>query len=111
MKLGKQDYLCIKDPATCLGVARQQFECCGGHNAERPCLRTIQRGDLYVEHRGSVYHVECAIQHGLVERAPIRQCPHCHKFIWRGQPHADTCPTTGSANNQQRSGRAAGASG
>jgi hypothetical protein len=71
---------------------------------------TIQRGDLYVEHRGSVYYVECAIQHGLVEPAPIRQFPNCHKFIWPGQSH-DTCPAAGPAISQRRLGRAAGACG
>ena len=96
MKLGNQDYLCIKDPATSLQVARQRFKCCGWNTA--PCFRTIQRGDLYVEHCGSVYHVECAIQSGLLERAPIRQSPHCHQFIWPGQSH-DTCPAAGAANN------------
>ena len=98
MKLGKQEYLCIKDPATGLHVAHETYECCGGQLGENrvPCHRPIQRGDLYVEHHGSLYHPECAIQVGLVERAPMRQCPRCHRFILPGQSHTE-CPAVAAA--------------
>jgi|SRR6516165_2859460 hypothetical protein len=56
--------------------------------------RSIQRGDLYVEHRGACYHPDCAVKHGLVQRAPMRQCPNYHqtsgpeKRTTRAQPAA-----------------------
>jgi len=114
MKLGEQDYFWIKEPdSTSLRVARQPYQCCGGHNGESgvPRNQLIRRGELYVEHWDSRYHPECAIERGLIERVPIRSCPQCHRFICPGQPHADTCPTTGTTVNQRLLARAAGATG
>jgi hypothetical protein len=32
----------------------------------------------------------------LVERAPMRQCPRCHRFILPGQSHTE-CPAVAAA--------------
>jgi hypothetical protein len=114
MKLGEQDYFWIKEPdSTSLHVARQPYRCCGAHNGESavPGNQLIRRGDLYVEHWDSRYHPECAIERGFIERVRIRSCLQCHRFISPGQPHADTCPTSGTAINQRPLARAAGATG
>jgi hypothetical protein len=98
VRLNRHDYLCIQDPAAHLHVARQQCQCLGGYDGKKLtlCSRSIQRGDLYLDLRGVFYHVDCAVQHGLVLRAPMRQCPNCHQFIWPGKTHL-TCPAVAVA--------------
>ena len=85
MRLGNRDYLHIQDPgSTFLRVADEPSACC------MPCDRPIDDGDLYVEHWGAPYHLECAIQQGWIECRPLCSCAHCGMFFWPGQPH-DTC--------------------
>jgi len=70
--------LTFTDGCTIVRKARKQHHCSGGHNGETrlACHKPILKGDTYIEYLGESpafqsgyrYHVECALQQGLLQK-------------------------------------------